>query len=507
MRVSHRSRFSFFIDNMNMSMSDLMALNIQASSQKKINRPSDDSVGMARILNHRDTLHSLSQYRENIDTATGWLNIADEVLLQVNTIVTRLKEIAEQAATGSMGRDNREQVSYEARQLFNQLINIANTEHEGKHIFAGHKTGAPAFVEKLWMTTNDSNVASAQFSISGSTEKTILVRFLTDGDVDTDTLNYEYSLDGGQTFTQATLAAGTNILDLNGVLLTLANGTTVSAYDSNIPGSSGNGTWIWVRPTAQYMGDDQDEVIVDTLGPSTLNASASGVFGKNVIVRIDGDTNLASNISYSYSVDGGINWVTGNTSSSAAIASSATLVVPGGYLTLASNGGNLLSQGDQFVIRPRTGRIKVEISPGEEIQINSIGKDVFGGVYEQPGSNAATPVFGLGSQKNLFETVGKLVGYLETNNQEGIQQALENLRESNEHILNNAARIGARENRLKVAHSVLQTLEYSETNQLSMVEDVDMTELMTQLASQQIIYETVLKSSSMIMRMSLANYI
>jgi len=507
MRVSHRSRFTFFIDNMNMAMSDLMELNIQASSQKKVNRPSDDPVGMTRILNHRDTLNSLAQYSENVETATGWLNIADEILLQVDTIITRLKEIAEQGATGTMGQDNREQVSYEARQLFSQLVNIANTEYEGKHIFGGHKTGESSFVEKLWMTTNDSNVAAAQFSITGNTEATILVRFLTDGDVDTDNLDYEYSLDGGRTFTQATLAAGTNTLDLGGVLLTLTDGTTVSAHDPNVSGSTDNGTWMWIRPTAQYMGDDQDGVQVDTMGPSTLNTSASGVFKENVIVRIDGDTSLASNISYSYSLDGGVNWVTGNSVSNAAVASAATLVVPGGYLTLTSNSGNLLAQGNQFVIRPQTGRIMVEISPGEEIQINSIGKDIFGGVYQSPGSNAAGVVFGAGSQRNLFETVGNLVGYLETNNQEGIQQALESLRESNEHILNNAARIGSRENRLQVASSVLQTLEYSETNQLSRVEDVDMTELMTQLASQQIIYETVLKSSSMIMRMSLANYI
>jgi len=507
MRVSHRSRFTFFIDNMNMAMSDLMELNIQASSQKKVNRPSDDPVGMSRILNHRDTLESMGQYRENIETATGWLNIADEILLQVDTVITRLKEIAEQAATGTMGQDNREQVSYEARQLFGQLINIANTEYEGKHIFGGHKTDESSFVETLWMTTNDSNVAAAPFSITGNTEDTVLVRFLTDGDVDTDDLDYEYSLDGGKTFTQSTLAAGTNTLDLDGVLLTLTNGTTVSAHDPNISGSTDNGTWMWIRPTAQYMGDDQDSVLVDTLGPSTLNTAASGVFRENVIVRIDGDTALASNISYSYSVDGGVNWSSGHTSFSPATASSATLVVPGGYLTLTSNSGSLLAQGNQFVIRPQTGRIMFEISPGEEIQVNSIGKDVFGGIYQHPGSNAAGIVFGAGSQHNLFETAGNLVGYLETNNQEGIQQALENLRESNEHILNNAARIGARENRLQVADSVLQTLEYSETNQLSRIEDVDMTELMTQLASQQIIYETVLKSSSMIMRMSLANYI
>ena len=41
----------------------------------------------------------------------------------------------------------------------------------------------------------------------------------------------------------------------------------------------------------------------------------------------------------------------------------------------------------------------------------------------------------------------------------------------------------------------------------SYVEDIDLTELLTKLTRQQIAYQTVLQSSSMIMNMSLANYI
>lgn len=68
--------------------------------------------------------------------------------------------------------------------------------------------------------------------------------------------------------------------------------------------------------------------------------------------------------------------------------------MPGGFLTLSSNGGNALTAGNQFVIRPRTGKIMVEIGAGEAIQVNNIGKDVFGGIYQDPDSDSATAVFG-----------------------------------------------------------------------------------------------------------------
>ena len=73
MRISHQTRFTYFIGNMNSSLADLMELNIKASTQKDINRPSDDPVGMARVLGHRSTISDLGQYKDNLNTATGWL--------------------------------------------------------------------------------------------------------------------------------------------------------------------------------------------------------------------------------------------------------------------------------------------------------------------------------------------------------------------------------------------------------------------------------------------------
>lgn len=505
MRVSQRQRFTFFINNMNDSLTELMELNIQAASQKRINRPSDDPVGTARVLGHRDTIKALEQYKTNANDAKGWLNIADNTLIEVNTILTRFRELAEQAATGTVGADNREQISYEARQLFDQLLNMANTQFEGKYIFGGHKTTTQAFEKRLWLTSNDENLASQSFSIAGDSETTVLVRFLNSGAVGTDQLSYEYSADGGKTFTTATLASNSNVLNLTGagVRLTLASGASVSAYDSNQVGA--NGSWLWIRPTAQYMGDDVDNIDIANFGNSTLGTLASGTFSKDVTVRIDSGTALNSNITYSYSLDGGISWTTGN--SVTGTSSSATLVVPGGFLTLTSNAsGNGLTVGEQFVIRPRTGKIMVEIGAGETVQVNNIGKDVFGGVYKDPSASNASAVFG-GSDKNLFETLGKLVGYLETNTQSGCQEALDSLNEVSKHIMNVAAQVGARENRIDFAEDTLETLRLTEQDRMSAVEDIDIAQLMTDLANQQIVYETVLRSSSMIMRMSLANFI
>ena len=515
LRVSQQMIYQSSLKRMNSSLSQMMESNLQAASQKKVNRPSDNPVGMTRILSYRNNLGALDQYKTNNDMATGWLNLADATMVQVNTVITRIKELAEQASTGTLSSDNRHQVASEARQLFKELVAMANTKFDGKALFAGQKTNIDPFQETLTLTSNQQGVVSnAGFTISGFSESTTLVQFPSNSGMLSASSTYRYSSDGGATWTTGQVvdpgAPNQLQLSLGGVSLQLDRNTSVQAT-SPTNFNDTTGTWLWVRPTARYYGDDHDHIQVDPLQGmgSTVKGSASGVFNDNVIVRIDSTGTLASNVSYSYSLDGGGSWKTGLSSTPDAMASSANLNLPGGVLTLFSNGGNQLVAGNMFVVHPRQALINFDISPTERIAVNGVGKDIFGGIYQDPASNAARPVViaGFSNATNLFETVGKLVGYLETNTQSGVQQALADLRSSSQTVLNYAADVGARENRLVVAAGVGENLKENQTQQLSNTEDVDLSALMTRMAQQQLAYQTVLKSTSMIMNLSLMNYL
>ena len=514
MRVAQQMIYGNGVSYMNSSLSQLMESNLQSSSQKKINRPSDNPVGTARVLGYRSNLDSISQYQTNISMANGWLNLADATMLQTSEVMTRLKGLAEQGATGTISADNRAQIAAEARQLFKQLVAMANTKFDGKAIFAGHKTGTDPFVETLSLTCNQQGVVSnAGFTINGFAEKTTVVQFLSSGTLAAGS-QYRYSSDGGKTWASGTVsdpgAPSRLQLSLGSVSLEVDRQTSVVATSASNTNDT-NGTWFWVRPTAQYKGDDEDNISVDPMqGMGTkVTGTAKGIFGDNVIIRIDKAGTLASNVSYSYSLDGGVTWKMSNASAPDASASSASLNLPGGVVTLHSNGGNQLVAGNMFVVHPRKALINFDISPSERIAVNGIGKNIFGGIYQDPLSNAARPVVidGFSNATNLFETVGKLVGYLETNNQAGVQQALADLRTASQTVLNYAADVGARENRLTVASNVLDGLKANQNEQLANTEDVDVSELLTRLAQQQLAYQSVLKSTSMIMNLSLMNYL
>ncbi|MFW5722800.1 MAG: flagellar hook-associated protein FlgL [Desulfohalobiaceae bacterium] len=488
MRVSHSSIYDNLIFNLQQSASRMVELNAQASSQKKVNAPSDDPVGTARILGLRDTIGAIDRYQANIGTAEGWLKLADGTLMQVQNLLTRLKELAVQGSTGTYTANEREAIGFEARQLFEELVALSNTSFEGASIFGGHKVDQNAYGQGLSLTSNDGAVtASDVLSLSGDSESTILVQFLADGTLGSSAIDYQFSRDGGETWQTRTLADGSTTLDLDGVALELDTVTVTGAADAN----DSSGSWLWVRPTAVYQGDDQDDLSVDIYSSGITGATASGVFTRNVVVRID-DTS-GSEPEYSYSPDGGRTWVSGNT------ASDGDYLLPGGVASISGTP----AAGDQIVVRPNRAAMDVEIGPGQTLQLNQVGKDIFGGLY-----NGAVVFEEQGqSGKNLFETVGELVGFLETNNQEGIQTSLERLNLAAENVSNHLARVGARENRLTVSEAVLSGLKLNQTDRMSQVEDVDMTELMSDLAKQQVIFEAVLKSSSMIMRMTLADYL
>jgi len=553
MRVTQMMLFDRYVNNLNTSLTSLMDLNLKAQTQKRINKPSDDPTGMTRVLDHRDTIRSLEQYKENISTAKGWLGGADESLMQVSTILTRAKELATQVATGTVDENNREQVSYELRSLFDQLVGLSNTDFEGKSIFAGQKVDGPAFEKTLWLTTNDDSFGdSADFTINGSSNSTVLVQFFDDtgatavGDnMNLSAASVRYSTDGGRTWLDdgaVNFAGGRGTLTLpqSGTSVDFHSDTVVKNNDPSDP-EVADGTWMWIRPSARYLGDDDDPPpLVDSYGPGSngITASASGAFlSENVSVRIDntGPVNMDEDINYSYSMDGGINWVTGNVAQADTSPGSAILgVANGGILTLASNGSNTLQPGQQFIIRPRSADINLDINASEQIQLNDVGKNIFGGVYMSPdsvlaaggevvtlgSSNAGRALVGAGSGKmavtiqgqdeesrNLFEVMGNLVAFAETNNQTGIQQALAQLKDVQGHIMNKAADIGGRENRLEVSSTIVDGLKLNEEALISSIEDADVSELMTDLAQQQIVYESVLRSTSMIMQLNLGKFI
>jgi flagellar hook-associated protein 3 FlgL len=71
------------------------------ASQKRINRPSDDPIGMGKVLDYRQTLSSIEQYKTNIQSGQERLKITEITLELVDELLQGVRAIALTEAGGT----------------------------------------------------------------------------------------------------------------------------------------------------------------------------------------------------------------------------------------------------------------------------------------------------------------------------------------------------------------------------------------------------------------------
>ncbi len=128
-------------------------------------------------------------------------------------------------------------------------------------------------------------------------------------------------------------------------------------------------------------------------------------------------------------------------------------------------------------------------------------------VIEDADSNAAAKALGLFGSSDIMGTLIVLRDALENDDQEGTGMLLANLDDSIEHLLKYRARIGARAIRLYTADNRLVDMDLSFTSLLSEVEDADMAELVTDLATYENNYQASLMAAAKIIQPSLLYFL
>ncbi len=197
------------------------------SSEKKLNKPSDDPTGMSNTTRYRAELASYEQYMENMNEAQEYLLAVDNAMQEFNDILSRAREIAEQGATGSTTESTREVLAQEVEELIGQSLQTANTTVRGDYIFAGYNTNEPAYADigrpsgpySPLENTYDGEASVFNTNPEGTNQKDggeYLVRIVTAGGIGT--AEYQVSEDGGDTWGSVKTVQSTNEIydDING---------------------------------------------------------------------------------------------------------------------------------------------------------------------------------------------------------------------------------------------------------------------------------------------------
>ncbi len=118
---------------------DRLALSVERiSSGIRINRAADDAAGLGISEALRSDIRALRQAVRNSNDGIALINVAEGALNEQSSILIRLRDLASQAATGTVGSTERATIQLEFTALSNEIDRIsATTQFNGQGLVDG----------------------------------------------------------------------------------------------------------------------------------------------------------------------------------------------------------------------------------------------------------------------------------------------------------------------------------------------------------------------------------
>lgn len=145
MRVTEGIIYRSVTGNLNRLRAGLQELNQQVASGKRLVRPSDDPVGAVSAQEVRAKLTAMDQLKRNADSWQGWLRSTENAITSAQSIVSRAREVAVQMSNATNSASQRNMAAEEVDNLLEEMINLGNTQFQGRYVFAGYRDDSNAF--------------------------------------------------------------------------------------------------------------------------------------------------------------------------------------------------------------------------------------------------------------------------------------------------------------------------------------------------------------------------
>ncbi|NVL89825.1 MAG: hypothetical protein HWN69_02350 [Desulfobacterales bacterium] len=418
------------------------------SSGYRINRAADDAAGLAISQGFRADIASFGVASRNTSEAASLLQVGEGAMDQIGNMLTRLKELATQAASANAGA-NLDKLEAEKEELVEEIDRIANvTEYAGSKLIDGtFGTYSAAWGNELVDTTYDLD------TVNGN-------KYLyTDTGTNTATVSFTFASDVAdlvaQTYTLATMGA------------TLSSGVSATGGTNSVVYV---GTYNATAKTLSFS-----DIGLTVTGESALTTTS-----------LAGDTFAVSDIGYS-SMSVSNTTPTGTWSVTSATANSITLT-------------NSRTSDAQTVTTVDGSAQTVDFDQlGIKLTLNSgYADDEFDTLkFVVSSSGASTFQVGAGNTANDRVDIslgdatasGLSIDALDYTTAAGAQSALDTIDSAISTLVGVRGGVGAAQNRLSYAAANLATTIENIQAAESVIRDVDMAAEMTAFTKNQILLQ------------------
>jgi len=145
MRVTNLMMANSMSQSLSKATENLLKAQNTVSTEKTINQPSDNPVGLANVLGYQTTLASINQYSQNISQAQSVLNPAESTLGDITNVLNQAKSLALSMANDTTSSADRQTAATEIQSLQTQLVQLANTKQGNRYLFGGQNTTTPPY--------------------------------------------------------------------------------------------------------------------------------------------------------------------------------------------------------------------------------------------------------------------------------------------------------------------------------------------------------------------------
>ncbi len=148
MRINHRMIADSINTNLQNSLRRLEGYGNQLSTGKKFTKPSQDPVGVGRVMSYSSSIDRNEQFRLNMNQSKGWLENTENGLQDGLDVMQRIRELCIYGANESLTAEDRRAIAPEVLEFIDHLIGAGNKESNSLHLFGGHQTLEKPFIRE-----------------------------------------------------------------------------------------------------------------------------------------------------------------------------------------------------------------------------------------------------------------------------------------------------------------------------------------------------------------------
>lgn len=193
MRVTSNMQAAILTGNLFRNTEQLLKLQDTVSTGKQLRKASEDPMAMTNLLEYRSTLASIGQFERNIDQGKNRVELTETTLETVGELIHMARGIAMDQAAGDL--DTRSVTPEEVKNIYDQLMQLANTKIGGNYLFAGMNADSAPF----------SRDGAYTATYSGDTGDIAIIIG--------ENISLKVNAHGGDLFTGESLPGGVNVFD------------------------------------------------------------------------------------------------------------------------------------------------------------------------------------------------------------------------------------------------------------------------------------------------------